>query len=86
MMILSQDNIAIANTDTLNYIKAEEIETNYRNYTYKIIGYYSDNKIILGEYKTDKRANEILQDIYKQMQVQNFSFTYEMPKEWECGI
>ncbi len=81
MMILTQDEKAIVSTDNLNYIEVEENEQNYKNYTYTVTAYYSNNHKLLGKYATAKRANEILQDMYKQIMIQNFNFTYEMPKE-----
>ncbi len=81
MMILSQDGQKIVSTDNLNYIQIEEKELNYKNYVYTLTAFYTQDHTILGKYKTSKRANEILQDIYKQIMTQNFSFTYEMPKE-----
>jgi len=80
-MILTQDEKAIVSTDNLNYIEVEENEQNYKNYTYTVTAYYSNNHKLLGKYATAKRANEILQDMYKQIMIQNFNFTYEMPKE-----
>lgn len=81
MMIFTQDGKAITNTDNLNYIEIEEKELNYKNYIYTITANYSDSKRLLGKYKTADRANEILEDMYKQIMTQNFSFTYKMPKE-----
>lgn len=81
MMIFTQDGKAITSTDNLNYIEIEEKELNYKNYIYTITAYYSDSKRLLGKYKTADRANEILEDMYKQIMTQNFSFTYKMPKE-----
>lgn len=81
MMILTQDKQTIASTDNLNYIQVEEKELNYKNYTYTITAYYTKDHKLLGEYKTADRANEILQDMYKQIMIQNFNFTYQMPKE-----
>lgn len=81
MMIFTQDRKAITSTDNLNYIEVEEKELNYKNYIYTITAYYSDSKRLLGHYKTANRANEILEDMYKQIMTQNFSFTYKMPKE-----
>lgn len=81
MMILSQDGQTIASTDNLNYIQVEEIQPYYRQFEYEIKAYYSNDKILLGKYKTADRANEILQDMYNQLMTQNFSFTYKMPKE-----
>lgn len=81
MMILTQDKQTIASTDNLNYIQVEEKELNYRNYIYTITAYYTKDHKLLGEYKTADRANEILQDMYKQIMIQNFNFTYQMPKE-----
>lgn len=81
MMILTQDKKTIASTDNLNYIQVEEKELNYRNYIYAITAYYTKDHKSLGEYKTADRANEILQDMYKQIMIQNFNFTYQMPKE-----
>nr|DAO95533.1 MAG TPA: hypothetical protein [Caudoviricetes sp.] len=81
MMIFTQDRKAITSTDNLNYIEVEEKELNYKNYIYTITAYYADSKRLLGQYKTANRANEILEDMYKQIMTQNFSFTYKMPKE-----
>lgn len=81
MMILSQDKQKIASTDNLNYIQVEERERNYNNFVYEIKAYYSNDKTLLGKYKTADRANKILQDMYNQLMTQNFSFTYKMPKE-----
>lgn len=78
MMIFTQDRKAITSTDNLNYIEVEEKELNY---IYTITAYYADSKRLLGQYKTANRANEILEDMYKQIMTQNFSFTYKMPKE-----
>ena len=81
MMILSQDGQKIVSTDNLNYIQIEEKELNYKNSVYTLTAFYTQDHTILGKHKTAKRVNEILQDIYKQIMTQNFSFTYEMPKE-----
>lgn len=81
MMILSQDGKKIVSTDNLNYIEFEEKETNYRSYIYIITAEFTKGQTLLGKYKTYKRAKEILEDMYKQLKIQNFSFTYEMPKE-----
>lgn len=81
MMIFTQDGKAITSTDNLNYIEVEEKELNYKNYIYTITAYYPDSKRLLGQYKTAERANQILEDMYKQIMTQNFSFTYKMPKE-----
>lgn len=81
MMILSQDGNKIISTDNLNYIEFEEKETNYRSYIYTIKAEFTKGQTLLGKYKTYERAQEILEDMYKQLKIQNFSFTYEMPKE-----
>ena len=81
MMILSQNKQTIASIDNLNYIQVEERERNYNDFVYEIKAYYSNDKTLLGKYKTAERANEILQDMYNQLMTQNFSFTYKMPKE-----
>lgn len=81
MMILSQDGKKIVSTDNINYIEFEEKETNYRSYIYTIKAEFTKGQTLLGKYKTYERAKEILEDMYKQLKIQNFSFTYEMPKE-----
>lgn len=81
MMILGQDGITIASTDNLNYIQVEEKEKYYRDYEYKITAFYNQNHKELGKYKNFERAKQVLEDMYKQLKIQNFSFTYEMPKE-----
>ena len=81
MMILAQNEKKIVSTDNLNYIQVEEKQLNYKNYVYVITAYYTNDNTQLAEYKTAERANEILQDMYNQIMIQNFSFTYKMPKE-----
>ena len=81
MMILTQNEQAIVNTENLNYIEIQLMDLSYKQYEYGIIAIFNNVQKILGKYKTEKRANEILQDMYKQILIQNFNFTYEMPKE-----
>lgn len=81
MMILSQDGKKIVSTDNLNFIELEEKEKYYRDYIYIIIANFTNSQTQLGTYKTYERAKDILEDMYKQLKIQNFSFTYEMPKE-----
>lgn len=81
MMILSQDGKKIVSTDNLNYIEIEETEKYYRDYIYIIAANFTNGQTQLGIYKTYERAKDILEDMYKQLKIQNFSFTYEMPKE-----
>lgn len=80
-MILSQDGKKIVSTDNLNYIEFEEKENNYKSYTYTISANFTKEQILLGKYKSYERAKEILEDMYKKLKAENFSFTYEMPKE-----
>ena len=80
-MILTQNEQAIVNTENLNYIEIQLMDLSYKQYEYGIIAVFNNVQKILGKYKTEKRANEILQDMYKQILIQNFNFTYEMPKE-----
>lgn len=80
-MILTQDKDKIVSTENLNYIQVEETELNYRNYKYDIKAYFGKDNVLLGRYETSDRGNAILQDMYKQIMMQNFSFTYQMPKE-----
>ena len=80
-MILSQDGKKIISTDNLNYIECEEKEKYYRDYIYIIAANFTNGQTQLGTYKTYERAKDILEDMYKQLKIQNFSFTYEMPKE-----
>lgn len=81
MMILTQDGKTIASTDNLNYIQVEEIEKYYGDFEYVITAFYSQDHKQLGKYKTAERANEILQNMYNELMIQNFNFTYKMPKE-----
>lgn len=94
MIIVSQDKTEIINFDNVNTLRA--IKTgfivSYEN-TYKA---EDDCSNILGKYKTESRAKEVLQEIYckyehathllssKSLSVQNildYDFIYEMPKE-----
>ena len=81
MMILTQDKQAIVSTENLNYIEIQRLDPYYMQEEYTIIAMFSKGQKALGKYEKKKRANEILQDMYKQILIQNFNFTYEMPKE-----
>ena len=81
MYIVSQDKQTLVSTENINYIEAEEKERHYKDYIYTITAYFNNNHKLLGKYNTANRVKEIIQDMYKQLMIQNFSFTYEMPKE-----
>lgn len=65
MIIVSQNKRMIVSIDNLNYIKVEEEELNYRNYIYIITAYFDNIHKVLGDYATEERAMEVLQEIIK---------------------
>lgn len=88
MIIVSQDKAEIINFDNINILRATKKG--------KILSYdntYSseyDCSDILGDYKTEERAKEVLQEITKTYFDENCEFEngmyhlqkiYEMPKE-----
>lgn len=92
MLIVEQDGTYTVNYDNVGYtsIAVDEEEKNYA-IAAVIIG---ERKIILGVYKTEKRAREVLKEIvnfyevserYKYSGTMNIfieeKFVYEMPKQ-----
>ena len=95
MLIVSQEKYNILNFDTTINIGVEEIST--LNDIVQISAQTNGNTIILGRYKTEERAKEILKDIIlryeaielcKNKSSEDLGYTlgdytpvYEMPKE-----
>lgn len=95
MIIVSQDKYNILNFDTTVNIGVEEVTT--LNDVVQISAQTNGNTIILGKYKDEERAKEILQEIVKnyvlteQYKVEDERtrinlmmegvLLYEMPKE-----
>ena len=90
MIIVSQDKEKIVNFDNLTqvYITQAEAETAYFIRYETVDSLYDD----LGEYKTEERAKEVLQEIVSKYKttlynsktnetVVNIPKVYEMPKE-----
>ena len=90
MIIVSQDKEKIVNFDNLTqvYITQDEEETAYFIRYETVDSLYDD----LGEYKTEERAKEVLQEIVSKYKttlynsktnetVVNVPKVYEMPKE-----
>lgn len=94
MIIVSQAKTEIINFDNVNTLRATKtgLILSYEN-TYKA---EDDCSNILGKYKTEERAKEVLEEIYckyehsqsllssKCLTVQDFfekDFVYEMPEE-----
>lgn len=90
MIIVSQDKEKIVNFDNLTqvYITQDEEETAYFIRYETVDSLYDD----LGEYKTEERAKEVLQEIVSKYKttlynsktnetVVNIPKVYEMPKE-----
>ena len=64
MLILSQDKKAIHNFDNIISIQIEESNDKYKLYVYDAV---NDNTS-LGEYNTEKRAKEVLNEIIRKYQ------------------
>lgn len=72
MIIVSQDKDKIINYDNVQLLWINE---NILNKTIKTFYIYADHDF-LGEYKTEERAKEVLQEIWK---------FYEISKRYECS-
>ena len=91
MIIVSQDKYNILNFDTTVNIGVEEIST--LNDVVQISAQTNGNAVILGKYKTEERAKEVLQEIvelYNKIEyergevcyrVLDVPKVYKMPKE-----
>lgn len=89
MIIVNQDKEMIVNFDNVEYIWISKLEKNEDD-TFKIVTQAAFGNMIIGRYKTEGRAKEVLQEIiskYKQWgKDANNAVTispkvYEMPKE-----
>lgn len=84
MLIVSQDKYNILNFDTTVNIGVEEIST--LNDIVQISAQTNGNTIILGKYKTEERAKEVLQEIINTYRfnrceaVGQKNVVYEMPE------
>ena len=96
MVIVSQDKKEVINFENILSVKLfhddEDNECLYEIYT--TVNAPGDNYILLGEYNTEERAKEVLQEIvskYRQYNLDNnkavtmIPKVYEMPKEWIYG-
>ena len=88
MLIVSQDKYNILNLDTTVNIGIEEIST--LNDIVQISAQTNGNTIVLGRYKTEERAKEVLQEIIICYKDTNYEYencwclrnlVYKMPKE-----
>lgn len=90
MIIVSQDKKEVINFENILSVKLfhddEDNECLYEIYT--TVNAPGDNYILLGEYNTEERAKEVLQEIVElyRNQVNKYHYTnvnnvYEMPKE-----
>lgn len=86
MVIVSQDKYNLLNFDTTVNIGVEEITT--LSDIVQISAQTNGNTIVLGKYKDEERAKEVLQEIVElyRNQVNKYHYTnvnniYEMPKE-----
>ena len=70
MIIVSQDK-----TRTINFDRVEILGINIDDNT-KIACCFNDGKVLLGKYKTEERAKEILQEIIK---------FYEVSERYKCS-
>ena len=85
MIIVSQDKTKIVNFDNLTqiYITQDEEEKSYFIRYETVDSLYDD----LGEYKTEERAKEVLQEILKYYAISDKDYPmdmksyYDMPKE-----
>ncbi len=82
MIIVSQDGLRISENMEIGIYPEYSIEKPYKINYYKIENDY----MILGEYKTEERAKEVLQEIIERYDsIKRYdihtTFVYEMPLE-----
>ena len=87
MIILSQDKLQIFNFKTAKNIWIEEEEVEINQIEQVVYSIYIDGEIV-GEYKTEERAKEVLQEIinsYLDCNEQNYlaEFAYVKNKVFE---
>lgn len=82
LWIRSQDKKILLNPIFIEYDrKTVENKTNLYCGIHKIITFYNGIQYILGEYETQKRALQILDEIQKIKSIEVNDYVYEMPKE-----
>ena len=78
MIIVSQDRKFMINFYNVHSIVVDN-DRNYENYFINFVVSSGDGT--LGTYKTEERADEILQEIIERYRVINTNSVYEMPEE-----
>ena len=99
MIIISQNEKLIINNNNITLIYIEFVE--YEKIKYRLTAeMVTSSEIILGEYKTEERSKEILQEIVRKYklgtnkikiktsrgaEIVERNIIYEMPKEWNTN-
>lgn len=92
MIIVSQDKDNIVNFDNVVSIGIEDFDLNDKNCFQRITAETLGTSVLLGDYKTEERAKEVLKEITKKYENSMWrlgrntlsfedEFIYEMPKE-----
>lgn len=98
MIIVGQDKNEIVNFDNMNNIIIEDYNIKDKNFQ-RIKAHTETDYFVLGDYKTEERAKEILKDIISRYEaielckktpseilgytLADYTPIYEMPKEWD---
>lgn len=84
MIIVSQDKDNIVNFDNIVSIGINDFDINRETTFQRITAETIGTTTALGDYKTEERAKEVLQEIVEQYQKicdDTYFIVYEMPKE-----
>lgn len=74
-MILSQNEDTMVNIDRVFCLRINKTHAEQKGFV------INADKETLGIYDSEERAKKVLKDIYRNLRLENFSFTYEMPKK-----
>ena len=80
MIIVSQDKSVIVNFDNVEAIEIGNVEENqYKGIIYARL--VSDYFYKIGEYKTEERVKEVIQEIIRYYAIANIGQVFEMPED-----
>lgn len=80
MIIVSQDKDNIVNFDNVVSIGIEDFDLNDKNCWQRITAETLGTAVVLGDYKTEERAKEVLREIKGNWEIRR-DLAYYMPKE-----
>lgn len=80
MIIVSQDKDNIVNFDNIVSVGIEDFDLNDKNCFQRITAETLGTAVVLGDYKTEERAKEVLREIKGNWEIRR-DLAYYMPKE-----